>query len=75
MSDDMMPPPDVMERFAKNCRCCRTCGDVPCAGVMAGGLCDDARCSCDDEREEDDRDDFDYNACPGCGGNCWTACR
>lgn len=33
---------------ARSCRCCRECGsDIPCAGVMAGGICDEW-CTCDD---------------------------
>jgi len=43
-----------VESMAKHCRCRN--GDVPCAGVLAGGLCDEMP----DEREgEDPRDEED----------------
>lgn len=62
MTDDYdpMPPPDVIERLAKDCRCCQACGSVPCDGVMAGGMCDEARCSCDDEPSDRDDDEDGY---------------
>lgn len=72
-ADPAMPPPDVIEAMAKACGCCRECQSVPCAGAMAGA-CDVADCRCD-EPEEDREDDFDRNACPGCGGGCQVACR
>ena len=52
---------DSYERFvescAKECRCCPGCGcDIPCAGTMAGGICD-GMCFCllslDEDRDED----------------------
>jgi hypothetical protein len=70
---------------AKHCRCCRDCtnADIPCAGVLAGGVCDEVdpfglctTAEVDGYDEDDDpQDDFDPLACPGCGGNCQTACR
>lgn len=60
-----------------------------CAAFRAGrdtvlGPVDDLEecaCACHEdherelsEREEEDTD-FDRNTCPGCGGNCQTACR
>jgi hypothetical protein len=69
-ADPSMPPPEFFEKCAKACRCCPSCADVPCEGTMAGGICDE-RCRCDDERG----DEYDCGGCPGCGGNCWTACR
>lgn len=69
--DDMMPPPEVIEAFAKDCRCPPCCADMPCAGAMAGGICDDRRCRCDDDID----DGYDPNGCHGCGGSCQTACR
>lgn len=47
-------PADAVEALSQGCRCCSTCGDWPCAGVLAGGVCDQQGCSCDDEAEEDD---------------------
>lgn len=46
---------------AKDCRCCSRCWECPCGGCLAGGICDDHRCSCDDPHEntfdEDDGED------------------
>lgn len=42
------------------CHCCPVCCSPPCDGCLAGGVCDDAACRCDelDEyRREDDQDD------------------
>jgi hypothetical protein len=39
------------------CRCCQWCSSPPCAGVEAGGMCDQLRCSCDDEPESSDYHD------------------
>lgn len=50
----------------KDCRCCRQCQiDIPCAAVLAGGLCD-KMCICED--------------CPECGAPddqcfCWESDR
>ncbi len=74
--DDHMPPPEFFEEMAKHCRCCRECSAPPCDTACAGGVCL-GDCHCDEmneDRDEDD-DDFDRNGCPGCGGNCVTACR
>lgn len=42
---------------ARECKCCRGCSwhDIPCAGITAGGLCDQM-CVCDEEYDAD-RDD------------------
>jgi hypothetical protein len=58
--DDLLPPQELIESLAKDCRCCQEChpGDVPCAGLLAGGPCDQSRCTCDDEYE-DNCDDYD----------------
>ncbi len=72
-ADPAMPPPDVVEAMAKACSCCRECQSVPCAGAMAG-VCDVAECHCSEESESEE-EDFDRNACPGCGGGCQVACR
>lgn len=40
-------PDSVMNRWARTCNCCPICNQqIPCDGVMAGGLCDDL-CDCD----------------------------
>lgn len=48
VSGDMTDDPEYqawVESMAKHCRCAHDC---PCAGVLAGGLCDDIQ---DDERD------------------------
>jgi hypothetical protein len=56
--DDPGPPPEVIEAWAKWCRCCQGCRNPPCEGVMTGGMCDEGRCSCDDDYDRDfERDD------------------
>lgn len=57
--DEWMPPQELIERMAKVCRCCPECGAPPCDGCMAGGMCDEFRCSCDDEHEDDFDDEED----------------
>lgn len=59
---DQMPPPDVIEEMLKGCRCCRMCSNPPCDGAMAGGMCDEADCHCDDDHDyrDDDLDDRDF---------------
>jgi len=51
-ADPGMPPPDVMEAFAKDCHCCRECSSPPCDEVMAAGVCP-RRCSCDEDEYGD----------------------
>lgn len=64
-ADPMMPPQAVLDNMATHCRCCRTCASAPCDGVMAGGMCDEARCSCDDDfTRYDDVDDDDAEGGP-----------
>jgi hypothetical protein len=54
---------DSEERFiheaAKGCRdgCGLTCGDRPCAACLAGGVCDQSDCEC----EEFDPEERDYD--------------
>lgn len=53
------PPPEVIEAWARECRCCPCCRQCPCPGVMAGGMCDDFACAheerdMDADNEEDD---------------------
>lgn len=55
---------------ASECRCCRDCrgGGIPCAGITAGGLCDQM-CVCDDGPDcsdpcGDDGYDSDYEDQP-----------
>jgi len=78
LEDPAMPPPDVVEAMAKGCTsgCGITCGDRPCAGCMQGAPCDSTECHCGETDDNDEPDDdWDPNACPGCGGNCHVACR
>jgi len=37
-----------MAEIAKDCSCCPYCSDFPCAGVQAGGTCDQDKCTCED---------------------------
>lgn len=60
-----------VEASAKDCRNCPSCSECPCPACLAGGVCDDRECSCDEKEE----DGYDPLGCPGCGGNCVTACR
>lgn len=40
---------EFVESMVKHCHCCPECSsDIPCAGVLSGGLCDGA-CNCDDD--------------------------
>lgn len=63
-SYDAMPPDDEsyhahIRSAALACHCCPVCCSPPCDGCLAGGVCDDAACRCDelDEyRREDDQD-------------------
>lgn len=48
------PPQAFFDECAKACRCCPICSERPCAGTMAGGVCDEVRCSCFDESDLDD---------------------
>ena len=45
--------------MAKDCRCCYECRGRPCDGVLAGGVCDQARCRCDDETDDYGDDEAD----------------
>lgn len=54
-----LPPLDVIERMAKDCRCCIECANPPCDGVMAGGVCD-RRCTCDED-DGPDLTEMDYD--------------
>ncbi len=44
---------EFLDECAKLCRCCSCCQMRPCAGTMAGGLCDSMACR-HDERFDDD---------------------
>jgi hypothetical protein len=48
---DWNPPPSFFREMAKACRCCQTCGQPPCDGVLAGGMCDEY-CHCRDDIAE-----------------------
>lgn len=48
MSEQYENDPDFIswiKDISKECDCCVTCSDVPCGGVQAGGVCDNA-CQC-----------------------------
>ena len=47
-----------IEDAARACSCCRECSEHPCPGCLAGGVCDEASCSCHDDDEDDDRDEM-----------------
>jgi hypothetical protein len=51
--DDFDPPPDVIEAWARDCRCCPWCSECPCPGCCAGGICDAVPCGCDYDRDND----------------------
>jgi hypothetical protein len=60
---DPFDDPSYQEFIAEGirlCRCCSDCAQVPCAGILAGGLCD-GMCHCDDDRDYsmDYDDDFE----------------
>jgi len=38
-------PKEIVSEWVKQCDCCPECSNVPCCGVMAGGLCDNS-CYC-----------------------------
>lgn len=51
-------PQELINEWLRQCDCCPMCSDVPCGGVMCGGLCDKA-CHCEDLHETDsDYDDY-----------------
>ena len=37
-----------VEAAAMACRCCPECREPPCDGALAGGICDQGSCRCDD---------------------------
>jgi hypothetical protein len=56
MSVETEIPKKIINEWVRNCDCCTYCHqDIPCAGVMAGGICDSA-CVCDDFDYETDHD-------------------
>lgn len=53
-----------MSELAKTCRngCGGCAGYRPCPGCMAGGMCDEFECTCDDvEWEQGDAEERDYD--------------
>lgn len=44
--EDSYPPPHVIDEWRTHCSCCPHCGNHPCDGVSAGGMCDNAECNC-----------------------------
>lgn len=57
--DPAMPPPDVIESIARDCRNCEECSGRPCDACMAGGVCD-RRCTCDED-DGPDLTEMDYD--------------
>jgi len=45
-------PEDVIAVASKSCDCCPECQQHPCDGALAGGLCDQIRCVCDELDQE-----------------------
>lgn len=41
------------------CRNCPLCSERPCSACLAGGVCDHARCSCDDDSHDDNVDEWE----------------
>jgi hypothetical protein len=63
---DMTESPEYqawVESMAKHCRCRN--GDVPCAGVLAGGLCDEMPA----EHDDDDLPNGGSEDCAHCRGS------
>lgn len=61
MADDPYNGPGYrffVAMMAKHCHCCPACRNPPCDGALAGGMCDQSRCRCDDESDdyEDEED-------------------
>jgi hypothetical protein len=63
-----------------NCAAFRAGRETPVLGPVDD--LDECVCACHEELErevmealEEGDTDFDRNTCPGCGGNCQTACR
>jgi len=52
--DDMTNDPEYeawIESLIEHCQCCEYCHqEIPCAGVQAGGMCDNA-CNCTDDED------------------------
>lgn len=46
------PPPEVIEAWARGCRCCPQCWSCPCDGCCAGGVCDAMPCRCEDGADD-----------------------
>lgn len=53
------------------CICCEECSDDCCNEDGLGPCLNRCRCA---ELEAQRDDDWDPSGCPGCGGNCQTAC-
>ena len=65
------PPNYVVQEWIKHCSCCPDCNQVPCDGVMAGGICDMMECQCDEivDDEWDANDEIASSEWYGPGGN------
>lgn len=54
MTDEYAPPKHVVAEWKRQCDCCPECSPHPCDGVMAGGMCDNLSCECDDHEAVDE---------------------
>lgn len=56
---------NFLESIVGDCRCCAECWERPCGACQAGGVCDNHKCTCDDEDDCEPRDDDnDTDGCP-----------
>ena len=54
-------PQDVLNMWLEQCYCCPECNQVPCGGVVQGGLCDQMPCRCEDPEYFDEWSYEDQN--------------
>jgi len=45
---------EFVAEMAAHCRNCMECSECPCGACLAGGICDQSRCTCDDPPDDDD---------------------
>lgn len=48
---------EFLEAASRECKCCPSCWQHPCAGCCAGGICDEMACCCNPESEIGSDDD------------------
>lgn len=46
---------------AEHCRCCPSCTGTPCEGCCGGGVCDQFRCTCNDDLCDEDDGALDWD--------------